>query len=381
VAQFSSLVHPALEAHGRAARPTPSPPPPVANPRLAADIARAADQHQRDTQRAQAIVQSRALADERAQTESRLQPARTPVPVSSEAAAQPGQYQQWPEGPYLPAPAFTYPVRCESSVAPPAAGGHACRSPSAAQGSRGVGGTPAVHNPSEGSSIGVAGTGLAASAATHAASAQSAPPSPAAAMTLGRQSDCRTNVPSAGSGSPTADLPGVTASPAASPAGGRLQQEAVGPHSPVGGLSAQKFVGTAISVRQAWGKLPGPAQPPAEGPRDSPGSAALASASSPAEYPAAASAAVASTEEATAASAAAAAVAKAAAASGGVEPDCSRVILHFDVDAMYAQVHPSSLTLMQVLLDAESCTSGPWSANANSCVGRWAQVGRLRKAE
>jgi len=354
VAQFSSPVHPALEAHGRAARLSPSAPPPVANPRLAADIARAADQHQRDTQRAEAIVQSNALANKQAKTRGRLQSVQIPAPASS---AEPDQSQQWSDGLYLPAPAFTYPVRCESSVAPPEAGAHACQSPSAAPASRGAGSTTAGCL-SLGSSVSVASTGLAASAATHAATAQPPPHSPAGATSLSKQSDCGTIAPSAGPGSPSAEPLGSPASPAASPAEGRQQPMVVGPHSPVGGLSAQKFVGTAISVRQAWGTLPAPAQPPAKGPPDSP-EAVAAAASSPAGSPAAASAAVAFPEEA-AASAAAAAVVKAAAAAGGVEPDASRVILHFDVDAMYAQVHPTTLSFVTRLRSTRNVyLSGP----------------------
>ena len=344
VAQFSAPLHPALEAHGHAARPSPSAHPRTANPRLAADIARTADQHIGDTLRAQAIVQSNALGPERARSQSLPQPAETPALASAAAVANPAQ---WPDGLYLPAPAFTYPVRCESAGAQPEAGAHACQSPSAALASCGVGCTAAETLLPGSSVVDVASTAApAASAAVHAAGARPAPPKLAAAVSLSKRSDSSASVPAAVEfGSPQTNRPKTTASPAASPAAGRQQPDAVGPHSPVGGLSAQKFVGTAISVRQAWGKLPAPEQPPADGPPDGPEAVAAASISSAAAATAAASETATSPEQA-AAAAAAAAVAKAAAASGGVEPDCSRVILHFDVDAMYAQARAKMMSMV-----------------------------------
>ena len=112
--------------------------------------------------------------------------------------------------------------------------------------------------------------------------------------------------------------------------------------TPLGGrFAAQKFPGTAVAVQQAWrspstpASHPAPAQPAAETPQRIGGDD---DAGGNAGGPDNAEAAAAAPQLAQASVEAVCAAAAQPVAAGGVEPDAARVILHFDVDAMYAQV-------------------------------------------
>ena len=316
VAQFSAPVHPALEAHGRAASP-PALAPAVANRRLAADIERAAEQHHADTLRAQNILQSNVAQPDPARAQTALQqPPATPTGAGAEQSGlRPGQERPAPL--FLPAPVFTYPHRSEPTSQRAPAPQHSSQA-----------GSPT-------------GSGACTQTCTTAvgcivANSTSVPfvaSLPGARPGLNSPAH-RPAVSSSGARFGSSVSP-AQRSPAAAQHAGAAEAE-----TPVmGGLAAQRaFPGTAIAVQQAWRSPSAPAQP-AEASHPSGGADISCAAGGEGGNEASTTAlplAPASGEPACTADEALTAAVRTAAAT--VVPDSARVVLHFDVDAMYAQV-------------------------------------------